>query len=297
MRKVLLFLTIIFLTTTLSSCGNANIRQNDGHSRVVHLSIDDVELFGDLIRNQQDYDSLFQHPLMAFLKDLHQEYGLRVTLYTYERFHDNHHKSIKIEDMPLKFSDDFLKSSAWLRIGFHSPQAEFDSLVSVEKYKNAYDNVNSAIAQFADSTMRASTLRLHYYFAPDSLLNPLKGIRNLLCTDRNVAQSYNLTPEEGRTVAGGKEIIKNNISFRRTDLRIDDNIHIISVLDSLRRKGADTLVIFAHEWKILLNERKYNSGSAAGKIKMQIWKCINRSLFKETVKWLHEAGYEFSFLE
>ena len=269
MRKVLLFLTFIFMTEALSSCGNANISQDDGCSRVVHLSLDDVELFGDLIRNQQDYDSLFRHPLMAF----------------------------RIEDMPLKFSDDFLKSSDWLRIGFHSPQAEFDSLVSVEKYKNAYDNVNSAIAQFADSTMIASTLRLHYYFAPDSLLNPLNGIRLLLCTDRNVAQSYNLTPEEGRTVAGGNKIIKNNISFRRTDLRIDDNIHIISALDNLRREGADTLVIFAHEWKILLNERKYNSGSTAGKIKMQIWKCINRSLFKETVKWLHEAGYEFSFLE
>ncbi|MDE6262565.1 MAG: hypothetical protein K2M09_04600, partial [Muribaculaceae bacterium] len=264
-----------------------------GRNRVVHLSLDDVDFFADLIRNRQDYDSLFQHPLMAFLKDLHREYGIKITLYAFERYPDGQGE-LRIDRMPLKFRDDFRKSADWLRIGFHSPRAEFDSLVTVADFKNSYDNVNSAIAQFADSSMIASTLRLHYYFAPDSLLNALTGVKTLLCWDTGTAQSYNLSPAETLTVNNGKEIRKNNIAYRRTDRRTDDNIYIVNDLTELKEAGADTLVIFAHQRKILPDSL---GKTGIAKLKMQAWQHINRSAFQETVKWLNENGYEFSFLE
>ena len=252
-----------------------------------------MDFFADLIRNRQDYDSLFQHPLMAFLKDLHREYGIKITLYAFERYPDGQGE-LRIDLMPLKFRDDFRKSADWLRIGFHSPRAEFDSLVTVEDFKNSFDNVNSAIAQFADSSMIASTLRLHYYFGPDSLLNALTGVKTLLCRDTSPAQSYNLSPAETLTVNNGKEIRKQNIVYRRTDRRTDDNIYIVNDLTELKEAGADTLVIFAHQRKILPDFRR-KTGIA--KLKMQAWQHINRSAFQETIKWLNENGYEFSFLE
>ena len=261
---------------------------------MVHLSIDDVSVVGDLIRHQQDYDSLFQHPFMALLRELHREYGMRITLYTYEYFGDGD-SYIRIEDTPLKYKEDFRKASDWLRIGYHGIRADFDSLVSVAEFRDSYNNVNSAIAQFADSSLVASTLRFHYFFAPDSLLNALTGVRRLLCADDSNRLSYNLTVSEAMTVARGERVVKNDISYRRTDLRVDDNLGALSELKRL--ESNDTLVVFAHEWKLWHNPENDSRRSAVGKIKIRTWEYVNQELFKETVKWLNEAGYEFSFLE
>ena len=173
MHKNLMSLVVLFLTVAACSCSRG-YRNDVGESdRVVHLSLDDVEVFADLIGNQQEYDSLFQHPFMAFLQELHRDYGMRITLYTYEHLRNGDGRDTILEDMPLKYKNDFRKASDWLRIGYHSSRAKFDSLVSVADFRDSYNNVNGAIAQFADSSMVASTLRFHYFFAPDSLLNEL----------------------------------------------------------------------------------------------------------------------------
>ena len=292
MQRNLISLVILFLTAFISSCGTDHRCDVDEGNRVVHFSLDDVEVFGDLIRNQQDYDSLFQHPFMAFLQELHREYGLRITLYTYWHFGDDSYN--RLGDMPLKYKNDFRKASDWLRIGYHSSRAEFDSLVSVADFRDSFNNVHTAIAQFADSSMIASTLRFHYFFAPDSLLNTLTGIRTLLCDDYDNFVSYNLTASESQAVEKGERIVKNDISYRRTNLRVDDNFRVFSELKRL--EPIDTLVVFAHEWKLWHSPDKDDRRSAAGKIRARTWKCINRELLKETVRQLNEAGYKFSFL-
>ena len=289
---------LLVLITNLCSCSKGRGSDAEESNRVVHLSIDDVSVLSDLIRHQQDYDSLFQHPFMDFLYDLHREYGLRITLYTYDRFKvDGTYRDgyTRIEEMPLKYKNDFKKASDWLRIGFHSRRADFDSLVSVADFQNSYKNVNSAIAQFADSSMVATTLRFHYFFAPDSLLNSLPGIRCLLCADNSNLVSYNLTADEARSVSNGKRIIKNDVFYRRTDLRVDDNFRIISNLERL--DNIDTLVIFTHEWKLWHVPEADSNLSVAGKVKVRASECVNQVLFKQTVKWLTDAGYTFSFLE
>ena len=168
MRRDLFIIVVVLMTSVLYSCSRGHRRENEKSNKVVHLSLDDVEVIGDLIRHQQDYDSLFQHPFMALLQELHREHGMRITFYTYEHFGDGD-GCVRIEDMPVKYRKDFRKASDWLRIGFHSPRAKFDSLVTVAEFRDSYSHVNKAIAQFADSSMVAFTLRLHFFFAPDSL--------------------------------------------------------------------------------------------------------------------------------
>lgn len=293
MHKNLISLVVLFLTV---ACSGSPGYRNDVEEidRVVHLSLDDVEVFAELIENQQDYDSLFQHPFMAFLQELHREYGMRITLYTYWHFGGDG-KDTLLEDMPLKYKNDFRKASDWLRIGYHSSRAKFDSLVSVADFRYSYNNLNRAIAQFSDSSMIASTLRFHYFFAPDSLLNALTGVKTLLCADDSNRLSYNLTISEAMTVAKRGRISKNEISYRRTYLRVDDNFRVLS--DLKRIENVDTLVVFTHEWKLWHSPENYNHRRLAGKIKLRTWESINKVLFKETVKWLKEAGYKFSFLE
>lgn len=292
MRRDLIILVIVLMTSVLYSCDRGHRGEDKGGNKVVHLSLDDVEVFGDLIRHQQDYDSLFQHPFMAFLQELHHEHGMRITLYTYEYFGDSYSR---IEDMPLKYKNDFRKASDWLRIGFHSKRPDFDSLVTVSEIEQSYNNVNSSIARFADSSMVASTLRLHYFFAPDSILNALTGVRTLLCADDSNGVSYNLTASESRSVGNGGTIVKKDIAYRRTDLRLDDNFGVPG--DLRRLDNVDTLVVFTHEWKLWHKPETDSTRSLFGKFKIRASEIINRKLFKETVKRLNESGYDFSFLE
>ena len=74
MRNNLLIHIALLLLGALCAC-RAPRHQEEERSRVVHLSLDDVDFFADLIRYRQDYDSLFQHPLMAFLQELHRDAG------------------------------------------------------------------------------------------------------------------------------------------------------------------------------------------------------------------------------
>ena len=289
--KFIHLLIIISLLPVLFSCRKEQA-VNDVNQRFANLSIDDVEVFSDLINYQNDYDSLFQHPFFNFLKNLHKDYGLVVTLYTYELLDND---NVTLKEMPLKYKNDFRKASDWLRIGFHSKRHEFDSLISVADFHDSYNNVNSAISQFADSSMIAKTLRFHYFFAPDSLLNGVPGIGSLLCADNKNRMSYNLTPPEALTVANKGGIVKNNITYRRTDLRIDDNYRILFDLKLL--DSSDTLVVFAHQWKLYHIRKGDSRQSAAGKIKVWAKESFNRLLFKETVKRLYNSGYKFSFLE
>ena len=294
MHRDLIILVIVLMTSVLYSCNRGHRGDVKGGNKVVHLSLDDVEVFGDLIRHQQDYDSLFQHPFMAFLQELHREHGMRITLYTYEYFGDGD-RCPCIEDLPLKYKRDFREISDWLRIGFHSPRADFDSLVSVAEFRKSYNNTTWAIARFADSSMVASTLRLHYFFAPDSLLNALTGVRTLLCADDSNLVSYNLTTSESRAVGNGGTIVKKNISYIRTDLRLDDNFGVPGDLRHL--DNVDTLVVFTHEWKLWHKPETDSTRSLLGKLKIRASEIVNRKLFKETVKRLNESGYDFSFLE
>ena len=126
-------------------------------------------------------------------------------------------------------------------------------------------------------------------------MNSLPGIRCLLCADNSNLVSYNLTADDARSVSNGKRIIKNDVFYRRTDLRVDYNFRIISNLERL--DNIDTLVIFTHEWKLWHVPEADSNLSVAGKVKVRASECVNQVLFKQTVKWLTDAGYTFSFLE
>lgn len=236
-------------------------------AKVAHLSIDDVEAFGELINNPAEYNSLFDHPVFSLLKSLHEDYGATFTLYTYMYFPA---RNTQISNMPEKFRDDFRNSANWLQIGFHWPEPQFNENISVENFKQGFDGVNDAIARFADSTLIAHTLRLHYFWGPDSLLRNLKNVRCLLCADDTLRRSYNLSSLEKKQMYKNHLLKKNGISYRPTDFRMENHVFLKRALRQIQDR--DTLVIFTHEW------------------------CLDYNKFRTVVKWLRANGYEFDRL-
>lgn len=258
--------------------------------KVAHLSIDDVMAFEDLINNGDSYESLFDHPLFAFLYDLHRRYGAVFTLYTYDTFGNN---GSNIASVPLKFRDDFLRAAPWLRIGFHWVATEFNADISVQDFQSAYGNVNRSVCKFADSTMVADVLRLHDFYSADSLTGVLGGTRILLCADRPGRRSYTLDDNECRHVSDGHQLVKDGIRYLRTDLRTEYRYDIDMALRHIQDR--DTLVIFTHEWALTPQSVTDILGRMWYKRKLRVNSLSRRNL-ETTVKWLNDNGYRFSFL-
>ncbi len=56
------------------------------YGKIVHLSFDDVSIcMKDLTKESSKYRSIFQHPFLRELKDIHEATGAKFTLYIYEQ--------------------------------------------------------------------------------------------------------------------------------------------------------------------------------------------------------------------
>ena len=86
--------------------------------RMMHMSCDDFLFpFQDLTENEANYASLFDSPVFAFLKQMHDRYGMTFSGYCFFEHADG---SFQLTQTPAKFADDFRASSSWLKFAFHS---------------------------------------------------------------------------------------------------------------------------------------------------------------------------------
>ena len=96
---------------------------------------------------------------------MHDTYGLKVTLYSYETA-----DTFSISRFPRKYHDDFINSSDWLRIGFHYISPNFSKDIPAINVMESYRRFNNALSIIADTSVIAKSLRLHYFFGTDSLI-------------------------------------------------------------------------------------------------------------------------------
>ncbi len=265
-------IAIIFII--LKSLFVSTMPESSGNNKIAHLSIDDVESFKDLHLNADKYDTLFDHPFFGYLHSLHCKYGAKFTLYTYSTI-----DSFNIKDLSLKYKKDFRNSASWLKIGYHWISKDFNHDITVCDFNDSYRNVCEAIYNFADSSNLSTTLRLHYFYAPDSLVKCLTKCTKLLCADQKGRLSYNLTPSQADSVYNYQILLKDSIYYMRTDFRIVNHTYIIP---HLRNCKNDTIVIFTHEWALFSN-------------KNIIKKHINRYNLEASIQWLKKNQYNFIF--
>lgn len=91
-------------------------------NKVVHFSFDDVfDVFKDLHKNVDQYESVFDNEFLNDLKVLHKEYGAKFSLYIYEK-----DDSFNLADMPVRYKEELRKNSDWLKFGFHYPEPIFN---------------------------------------------------------------------------------------------------------------------------------------------------------------------------
>ncbi|MBD5200938.1 MAG: hypothetical protein HDS85_02665 [Bacteroidales bacterium] len=256
--------------------------------RVVHLSVDDVEAFFDLIRHEEQFPSLFDHPFFGYLKQLHEKNGMKVTLYTYETLGTDSLRSV-----PSRYRKELRENAGWLKIGFHWPRPEFKEGISAESFRRSYENVSEAICDMADSTLLAPALRLHYFYGPDSLLRSVEKWPVLLTADDEHRPSYDLSPSQRERLNRSGSIQSGSRRYVKTDMRIEGHLNMRHRLRALGHP--DTLVIFTHEWALTPQPMKRVAATLIYNRRLQC-SALNRRNLELTLRWLGEHKYDYTFL-
>lgn len=87
----------------------------------IHFSVDDViTSFENLTKNEKNYKTAFDEPFFKYIKSLHDEFGVKISLYCFYEKDD-----FSLSECTDKFSEDFSLSSDWLKFGFHSIKSNY----------------------------------------------------------------------------------------------------------------------------------------------------------------------------
>ena len=240
--------------------------------KTAHISIDDATMiFQDIWWHE--YDSIFDNEILGTLQELHEKYGVKVTLYVFGELEE-----FAIWDFPLTYKSEFRENADWLQIGFHSgadcdPEEDY---ASFKEFTEDYERVESALWRLAGGDSVTSVLRLHNWYATEEMTAYLEtqGITALLCRD-NEEVSYDLTKEQAEELYASRDgkLETEEMTYYATDLRLEKTEDITAALEE--HKKDRVIIIFTHAWSFEENSEK----------------------LEEAVQWLLQEEYQFSDLQ
>lgn len=285
MKKVFSVILVFLVGITLLTFGlqlSSKFRNNDNldnkqeqdvetpvyttNANYMHLSFDDVsKCFENLANNT--YESLFDETFFKQLQSLHNEYGAKFSLYTYNGVLDN---------VPNTYADEFTNNSSWLKIGLHSNENGLSLANATYNQGLTYWNDFVAnIERICGTTACIDRLPRLEYFSGSH--NALFGMRDANCgalgflsaDDNRLSYYFN---NDVMSYLYDNDYLKdeiNNLLFLSTDVRADwfysftsSNSYKVptktNVFDELELRNEnssfdnsfESLIVFAHEWLV-----------------------------------------------
>lgn len=152
--------------------------------KYAHFSFDDCIFWDDLTQNAATYDSAFDNSFLATLKNLHDTYGLKFTLFCFIV-----NGTASIANVTNKFAAEFSSNKDWLRFGFHGTTvSESFATADPETVLGYYNTFVTAIYRMTgDYDCIDRVTRLSSFGGSKAvclaLRNANMGLRGLLCND------------------------------------------------------------------------------------------------------------------
>ncbi len=220
----------------------------------LHFSVDDV--FGcveDLFAG--GHASPWEQPTFAYLRRLHEEYGLVTSLYL---FGGSATSRWELANADERFVGAFAAASSWLRFGFHAADDATrysQGAVSPAAAARHYRTVVTAISRFAGAEAVDRAPRTHYFTGSEATLRAWQGEESgplgLLTPDDEREEAYHLAPAASaaiRALGTGRDEALGLWLFR-TDVRLERSPDVASTLraaDAALETGG-ALHAFTHE--------------------------------------------------
>lgn len=218
------------------------MRLFDKH-KTAHFSVDDtIWLFENL--GHFGYQSIFEQPTLGFFKELHNEYGLKVSFYCFGSF-----QGLTLQDMTAAYRDEFSANSAWLRFGFHGWSDESRNM-DVKRAAADYEAVRDELIRIVGLNSLTDFCRLHCFSGSREAVAAMQKccLKGLLCADDN-RSNYYLSAQQNwwLNFRGSYYDRALPMKFIKTDLRIE------KIEESfLRNFGSNKghIEVFTHEWAL-----------------------------------------------
>lgn len=235
--------------------------------KIMHFSVDDTYLcIKDLTNN--NYSSIFQNSFLNSLKQLHDNYGMCVTLNTFNT--SNNDANYSISNVPTRYQTEFQNNKNWLKFAFHSENenetisdisTSYDTFVTaIYKLTGTYDCIDryTRLGYFNGSLKDVLTIK-----------NKTYGIKGLLCADTTNRNSYYLSSTENSIVQNKGQYLdlENEIVFLKTITRTPANM-ITEIENNLHYQVYTE--VFMHEYEASIP-------------------------FEPVIQWALQNGYKFAF--
>jgi hypothetical protein len=258
------------------------------------LSLDDnIWFLRDISGNSYKYRSIFENPLLGFLKQVHDSYGTRIHMNLYYET-----DGFDLSRMTDKYKSEWKENANWLRLSFHAladkpdkPYINADYL----KVKTDCEKVMDQVRRFAGEEVTGPVTTLHWGEATVEGCRALRdcGFKCLPCdfnVDNNLAPcSYYLDVEKRRHI--NKRLIwrdnREGIIFVRCTIIIDTHKleNIVPFLDDVRKDPHRSAYV-----DLLVHEQYFYPF-------YQAYQANYRQKVLTAVKWAVDNGYKPAFLE
>jgi hypothetical protein len=235
-----------------------------------HFSVSDVlGIFKEI--EERRYRSIFEQPLLRFLRKMHELYGTKVTLFL---FYEG--GGFNLGRMSERYREELCSQSEWLKLGFHARNANVFpySHASFKEGERDYLLIRSEVFRFAGAGSWSNVVRSGYCSGSREAVRAWKksGVRTLL-TCRPYTGLYYLS--EGNSWIGEKwaklmrklfdrgvfEYIfehdywidfDEELSFVTLDVVIEQDEKIIEKLESIYKVDCKSEIIdvATHEWAL-----------------------------------------------
>lgn len=270
---------------------------SENESNFMHLSFDDVEKCFNNLKNNS-YASLFDEPFFKWLKGMHDTYGAKFSLYTY---------NATIANVPDTYKEDFLKNSNWLKIGLHADSSSSTyQNTSYASALSAWNTFVNHVVRITGSYMSVDRMpRLHYFAGNEEALKGLRdanyGALGFLSSDDNRLSYY--FDSDLRDYMYDNDHITDNVNglvFVTTDMRADWFLSNFSSNNQYKHptksnmydelvyrfsnpsysKSLSSYIVFGHEWQ-------FYSGSVVSD--------LGKSLFDDACRFARDYGLDFAY--
>lgn len=244
---------------------------------------DNIIVFKEIA--ERGYESIFDHPYLAMYKRLHEALGLKVQLNLFYR-----KDGFTLSDFPDVYSDEFKRSSNWLKLSFHSDHENVRPY-EFSDYQEVYEDtkrVNAEIVRFAGEDSLAKTTTVHYCLTTKDgvkalIDNGIEGLLGLYGKDQDPSISYSMTKDEAEVLCTGVSLKEGVMTFAALDivLNLYDKDEILRRLSLLY--GRELIKIMIHEQYFYPGYKNYQ-------------KDFEEKVYA-AIEALKENGYESVFFE
>lgn len=228
----------------------------------IHFSIDDFfTAFIDLTENRKENSSLFEQPVFAFFKRLHQDYQAVFSCFCFYEEGKDGRNLAQVTDV---FREEFQENSDWLRFGFHGLNSganygstRFQTGECRANYRQAGEDYEKTVKELERITGGGRCIdrvpRIHFYAgtaeACRAWMDASCGIRGLISAeDDRIA--YFHTEEQSRTLRQQDRLDTTGLglTFFRTKVRLENTEDIAAFLEDFgRQEKMEELLVFTHE--------------------------------------------------